>query len=46
MECSNQKICIYPDIKEARGCMYKLNLEKGRNLYGKNCNVNSAKTAK
>lgn len=36
MECSDRKKCIHPDIKEAQGCMYKVNLENGRIFYGKN----------
>lgn len=43
-ECSDQKKCIHPDIKEAQGCMYKFSLEKGQIFYGKNCNVDVAIT--
>ncbi len=44
MECSNQKKCIHPDIKEAQGCIYKHNLEEGRIFYGKNCTVSGNKS--
>lgn len=39
VECSDQRKCIHPDIKIARGCMYKLNLEKGQIFYGRNCSI-------
>jgi|LSQX01.1.fsa_nt_gb hypothetical protein len=39
LECSDQRKCIHPDIKFARGCMYKLNLEKGQIFFGQNRNI-------
>lgn len=38
-ECSDEKKCIHPDIKFAKGCYYKMNLENGRIFYGKNRNT-------
>lgn len=43
VECSNNNKCVHPDIREARGCIYKHNLERGRIFYGDNCNVNGNK---
>lgn len=42
-ECSNQKKCVQKDIKLAKGCAYKRNLDNGSIFYGKNRNVESAK---
>lgn len=36
VECSDNKACVHPDIKVAKGCMYKKNLDKGRIFYGEN----------
>lgn len=36
LECSDKKKCIHPDLKFAKGCNYKVNLEKGKIFYGKN----------
>jgi hypothetical protein len=39
LECSNKKLCVHPDKINARGCMYKANLDRGRIFYGKNRNI-------
>ncbi len=39
LECSNEKKCVHPEKKEARGCMYKINLDSGRIFYGENRNI-------
>ena len=39
LECSNEKFCVHPEKEEARGCMYKINLDGGRIFYGKNRNI-------
>ena len=39
LECSDAKYCIYPDKKDARGCMYKVNLDNGKIFYGENRNI-------
>jgi len=39
MECSNNKKCIHPDLKFAKGCKYKKHLETGKIFYGKNRNI-------
>jgi len=38
-ECSNEMKCLHPDIKFAKGCIYKTHLENGRIFYGKNRNI-------
>ncbi len=39
IQCSDAKLCVHSDKKEARGCMYKVNLDNGRIFYGKNRNI-------
>lgn len=39
LECSDNKFCVHPEKGEARGCMYKINLDNGRIFYGANCNI-------
>jgi len=39
LECSNEKLCVHPEKGEARGCMYKINLDSGRIFYGENRNI-------
>ena len=39
VQCSDNKGCVHPDKRVARGCMYKSNLDKGRIFYGTNRNV-------
>lgn len=39
LECSDAKRCVHPDKKDARGCMYKVNLDNGRIFYGNNRNI-------
>ncbi|MFA4916340.1 MAG: hypothetical protein WC560_06690 [Syntrophales bacterium] len=38
-ECSDEKKCLHPDIKFAKGCHYKMHLENGLIFYGKNRNI-------
>lgn len=38
-ECSDEIKCLHPDIKFAKGCIYKTHLENGRIFYGKNRNI-------
>ena len=38
IKCSDNKQCIHPNKKFARGCMYRQNLKKGLIFYGKNRN--------
>jgi hypothetical protein len=40
-QCSDEKKCIHPDIKFAKGCHYKTHLENGRIFYGNNRNDHS-----
>lgn len=39
MQCSDIKKCIQSDVKLAKGCTYKKNLDKNIIFYGKNRNV-------
>lgn len=39
IECSDAKKCVHPNKLYSRACWYRIKLEQGRILYGKNRNV-------
>lgn len=39
IECSDEKKCVHPNKLYSKACWYRIKLEQGRILYGKNRNV-------